>query len=173
MKCTDLLIQDHKIIVGALDVLDRLAERVGNDLPVDVQHVEMLLHFLRTFADDHHQTKEESALFPELMRTPAGSEARLRQMIFEHDQERSLVEGLEDALRTKKGVEFVLFANRLSALIRSHIHKEDTVLFGIAERWLSAEQDERVVAGLEKFQIDPSIVADLHRLESTYLTRAA
>jgi hemerythrin-like domain-containing protein len=107
------------------------------------------------------------------MRTPAASEARLRQMIFEHDQERSLVEGLEDALRTKKGVEFVLFANRLSALIRTHIHKEDTVLFEMAERCLSAAQDERVVAGLEEFQIDPSIVADLHRLESTYLTRAA
>jgi hemerythrin-like domain-containing protein len=173
MKCTDLLIQDHKIILAALDVLDHLAERIGNDLPVEAQDVEALLHFLRTFADDHHQTKEESALFPELMRTPAGCEARLRQIIFEHDQERSLVEGLEDALRTKKGAEFVHFANRLTALIRTHIRKEDTILFEIAERCLSAEQDERVAEGLEKFQIDPSIVADLRRLESTYLKKAA
>jgi hemerythrin-like domain-containing protein len=98
---------------------------------------------------------------------------RLREMIFEHDQERSLVEGLEDALYTKKGVEFVHFAHRLTALIRTHIYKEDTVLFAIAERCLSAAQDERVAAELEKFRIDSSILADLQTLQSAYLTKAA
>src|SRR5207247_5328626 len=143
-KCTDLLIQDHKIIWRSLDVLEHMACCIDKEEYVDPEDVETLLRFLRTFADDHHQTKEESALFPELMRTSAAQEGPLRQMLFEHDQERSLVEGLEDALYTKKGAEFVYFANRLTALLRNHIRKEDDILFEIVERTLSSEQDEKV-----------------------------
>src|SRR5438445_5565563 len=105
MKCTDLLIQEHKIILRAMDVLDHMATRVENSQPVAPEDVETLLRFLRGFADDHHQAQEESALFPELMRTSAWHEGPLRHMVFEHDQERSLVDGIEDALRTKKGSE--------------------------------------------------------------------
>jgi hemerythrin-like domain-containing protein len=173
MKCTDLLTQDHKVILRALDVLEHMARRVENKQAVEPRDVEVLLRFLRTFADDHHQTKEESALFPELMRTSAASEGPLRQMIFEHDQERSLVEGLEDALYTKKGLDFVQLANRLVALIRCHIYKEDNILFDIVERALSIEQDEVVTRHLNEFQMDPNHLADLRRLEWTYLKRAA
>jgi hemerythrin-like domain-containing protein len=173
MKCTELLTRDHTIIVRALDVLDQMAVLVANNQTVDPQDVEALLRFLRTFADNHHQTKEESALFPELMRTTAGSQKPLQQMIFEHDQERSLVEGLEDALYTKKGKEFVHFANRLSSLIRAHVDKEDNLLFEIVNRSLSSEQDERITAELNKFRIDLGVLADLRRLEWTYLKRVA
>src|SRR6476469_5697708 len=98
MKCTDLLIEDHRVITRALDVLDRMATRVENGQSVEHADVEMLLRFLRVFADNYHQAKEESALFPELMRTSLANDARLRQMMFEHDQERSLVEGLTEAM---------------------------------------------------------------------------
>jgi hemerythrin-like domain-containing protein len=107
------------------------------------------------------------------MRTTAGSQKPLQQMIFEHDQERSLVEGLEDALYTKKGKEFVHFANRLSSLIRAHVDKEDNLLFEIVNRSLSSEQDERITAELNKFRIDLGVLADLRRLEWTYLKRVA
>ena len=173
MKCTDLLIQDHKIILRALDVLNHMADRVSHDQPVETQDVETVLRILRTFADNHHQTKEESALFPELLRTSAANNGPLRQMIFEHDQERSLVEGIEDALYTRKGIEFVEYADRLTSLLRTHIRKEDTILFDIAERCLSAEQDNKVTAELDQFHIDMGFLADLRRLEWTYLRRVA
>src|SRR5258706_10673805 len=98
MKCTDLLVQEHKTILRALAVLDHMASRIGQDQPTDAQDVETLLQFLRVFADEQHQTKEESALFPSLMQVSAANKGALHQMIFEHDQERSLVEGLEDTL---------------------------------------------------------------------------
>ena len=173
MKCTDLLVQEHKIILRGLDVLDHMADRLERDQPVETDDIETILRFLRLFADDHHQAKEESALFPELRRTSAGNQGPLLQMTFEHDQERSLVEGLEDALRTKRGKEFAHFARRLTELIRTHIRKEDHILFPIAERCLSEEQDERVTAELGQFQISMDFLADLHRLEWTYLRRTA
>src|SRR5262245_32239712 len=99
MKCTDHLVKDHKVILRALNVLEAIAKRVEDNQPVASEDVETILRFLRAFADDYHQAKEESALFPELMRTSAANKGPLRHMIFEHDQERSLVGGLEDAMR--------------------------------------------------------------------------
>ena len=93
MKCTDILIQDHKIILRALDILEQMAARTEKRQPVEPEDVETLLRFLRSFADDHHQVKEECALFPELMRTSLANDGRLRQMAFEHDQERFIAAG--------------------------------------------------------------------------------
>ena len=173
MKCTELLDKDHQIILRALVVLEQMADEVNKGHSVDPRDVESIICFLKQFEDEHHQTKEESALFPELLRTSAANNGPLRQMIFEHDQERSLVEGIEDALYTRKGIEFVEYADRLTSLLRTHIRKEDTILFDIAERCLSAEQDNKVTAELDQFHIDMGFLADLRRLEWTYLRRVA
>jgi len=173
MKCTNHLIQEHKTILRALDVLDAMATRVEHDQPVESKDVDALLRFLRAFADDHHQGEEESALFPELMKSSAGMHPALRQMALEHDRERSLVEGLEDSLRTRKGREFVELGGRLCDLLRNHIRKEDQILFEIADRSLSAEQDERITAGLNRFQINPDLLTELRSLEWRYLRRVA
>jgi hemerythrin-like domain-containing protein len=157
----------------ALDVLDEYAAWVKSDRHVPEEDVHTILRFLREFADNYHQGREESALFPQLMNTSVMNKGPLQQMIFEHDQERSLVEGLEEALHTKKGDEFVHFASRLTSLMRTHVDKEDKVLFKIAELTLSTEQDEAVAAELSKYEIKPWLITDLQYLEWTYLGRVA
>jgi hemerythrin-like domain-containing protein len=173
MKCTELLIQDHKVILRGLHVLEQMAACAEKGEQLVQGDVAALLHFLREFADEHHQVKEESALFPELRRASAAQDGPLHQMLFEHDQERSLVEGLEDSLYAKKGPDFAHFASRLIDLIRNHIYKEDNILFDIVDRSLSPEQDDRVVAEFNKFQINRSFLADLRRLEWKYLRKVA
>jgi hemerythrin-like domain-containing protein len=91
--------QDHKTIVLQCIVEGEKPERV------DQNDTATLLRFLRVFADEHHHMKEESVLFPELMRTSQTEAGPLRHLLFEHTQERSLVEGLEDALRRTKTAE--------------------------------------------------------------------
>lgn len=179
MKCTDLLMEDHKAILRGLGLLDEIALRVDHGERVPTEDIEGVLEFLRVFGDEYHQTKEESALFPELLRTTGSQRDPLRQMLFEHDQERSLVRGLDDALKTKRGIDFVLYANRLSALIRSHIYKEDHILFDVVERSLSDPQDDVVVAEFYRFDEDlgaatrQRLFDELHRLEWKYLRRVA
>jgi hemerythrin-like domain-containing protein len=58
-------------------------------------------------------------------------------------------------------------------LIRNHIYKEDNILFDIVDRSISDEQDAKVVAEFSNFQINPSVLADLRRLEWKYLRKAA
>jgi hemerythrin-like domain-containing protein len=150
VKCTDLLRQDHKIILRSLDVLQRIVFE-ENPEQVDQNDAATLLRFLRVFADEHHHMKEEGVLFPELMRISQTEAGPLRHLLFEHSQERSLVEGLEDALRRTKTAEFAVFANRLSERVRNHIQKEDGILFPILDVLISGELDQKVTAGFGKF----------------------
>lgn len=173
MKCTDLLLQDHKLIARALDVLEQMARRVERHHPIEHDDVECVLRFLRKFGDDIHQAREESGLFPELLRSFQAQEPSLKQMLFEHDQERSLVEGVEEALYMKNGRQFVEFANHLIELLRNHLRKEDAGLFVIVDRLLSAEQDERIVAELDKYHFEPILTRELQQLEEKYIRKVA
>jgi hemerythrin-like domain-containing protein len=173
MKCTDLLIQDHKIILRALDVLQAMATRTELGEPVEPEDVAALVSFLRTFADDYHQTKEETSFFPALEHTEGIRYEALRHMVFEHNQERSLVEGIEEAVCTKKGEEFIYFANLLIQFLRTHIQKEENVMFEFAARGLSQEKDEQIAEEIEKFECNPACLAELRRLEWAYLRRQA
>ena len=171
MKSTDLLIQDHRLIIRCLDVLDRIAASVYDGGHIDAKDVEAIVRFIRGFADNYHLAKEESALFPEMLRTAPPPDNPLHHLLFQHDQARSLVEAIEDALLTQQAAEFVQFARRLSSLIRHHIETEENVLYVSAARSMTPEQDEQIAMEISKFQADPSYVADLRRLERKYLNQ--
>ena len=175
MKCTDLLDKDHQIILRALDVLEQMADEVKKGYPIDPRDLEFVVRFLKEFEDEHHQTKEESALFPILLKASGAQQVRLEQMRFQHDQERSLVEGLEEALKTKHGQDFVHFAKRLIDLLRAHIYKEESELFGLIELVLSDEEDRRVVEEFGKFDegliSGNQLLEKLQMLEDKYLHR--
>lgn len=177
MQCTNLLEHDHKIILRALNVLAEIAARVEKGAWVDSRDIESILRFLRLFEDEFHQTKEESALFPELRSCASAQSKELQHLLFEHEQERSLVEGLEESLKVKKGADFVFYANRLIALLRNHIYKEDHILFDIIEKSLSKNQDEAVIAAFAKFERGfeaghgRDLLEDLRRMEREYLRK--
>jgi hemerythrin-like domain-containing protein len=75
MKATQFLIEEHKLILRALDVLDAMTARIEKRGNIEARDVDKLLDFLRWFADAHHQAKEETILFPAL-RDAAASQGR-------------------------------------------------------------------------------------------------
>jgi hemerythrin-like domain-containing protein len=153
----------------------------ANDLKMPAaQDVETLLEFFRRFADDHHQGKEESVLFPALRESDLGrAGGPLAHMMFEHEQERSLVEGLEDALRSKKHADFAYYGRRMATVLSNHIFKEDHILFELVEKAITKETDERLVKEMEDFDatLPPGRREELNRivnqLERRYLGKAA
>jgi hemerythrin-like domain-containing protein len=180
LRCTDHLIQEHRIILRAIFVLYAMADRAKESRMPDAEDIESLLNFFRRFADDHHQCKEETVLFPELRNTDAGkTKGPLGQMMFEHDQERSLVEGLENALRTKNAADFFYYGDRLAGVLSTHIYKEDNILFDLVEKTITKEADARLAQEMEKFDLStqPGLVDGLKhevtRLEWKYLGKAA
>src|SRR5215831_13957783 len=99
MKSTTHLSQEHKVILRTLDVLDAICSCVEDNYPADERDIGCILDFLRSFADAHHQAKEEAILFPALKSAAATHGRSVDHMVLEHGHERSLVEQMEKDLR--------------------------------------------------------------------------
>jgi hemerythrin-like domain-containing protein len=152
MKATLILMEEHKYILRALGVITEMADRVANGEEADDRDVDCILQFLQAFGDDHHQEKEEAILFPALLKASNAEEHEcLCQITFEHNQQRSLLEGIEDALRSRKGKDFVYYARRLAELVRIHIQTEEEQVFKHADALLSVEEDERIANELASY----------------------
>jgi len=176
MKSTMFLIQEHKLILRALDVLDAIALSIENRGTADESDLDKVLDFLRWFGDAHHQAKEETILFPAL-KSAAAQERTVEHMTLEHDRERALVEDLEKDLRLGRFSDFASSANRLTSALRNHIYKEDRILFESAASILTPQEDDAVFERLDRFdtpldkQVLQEKLQDLRSLEWKYLRK--
>jgi len=180
LNCTDHLIQEHRLILRAAYVLKAMADQAGQNHMPATDDVDKLLDFFRRFADDHHQGKEEAVLFPAL-RTIDGNRTGgpLGQMTFEHEQERSLVRGLEESLRTKNHADFAYYGGRMAEILSNHIYKEDNILFDLVEKTINREVDKRITQEMLQFDLAlgpeayEGLVHTVNQLELKYLGKAA
>jgi hemerythrin-like domain-containing protein len=179
MKSTKFLMQEHKLILRALDVLENIALFAEKNGAVDDADVGTVMDFLRWFADAHHQAKEEAILFPALRHAAAAQDRPVQHMMLEHEQDRALIEKIETAVRLAKIPDFVSCVERLSSTLRNHIYKEDQILFEMTCEALDAAVDNDVVARLERFEtpVDKETLtaklAELRALEWKYVRRAS
>jgi hemerythrin-like domain-containing protein len=156
-----------------------MSTRASNDGTYNQEDVEAILHILRVFGDDYHQAKEESALFPVFAAVCDRSEyAAVRHMLFEHEQDRSLIEGMEDAVHRSNAAQFAEYAQRLATILRNHIYKEDNILFERINGALSQSDDAQVVRDFERFdrefrKSEQEIMHRLRVLEWKYLRKSA
>jgi len=177
MKSTDLLIQEHKLILRALDVLDAMSVSIEKTGTCELADIDRILDFLRSFADAHHQAKEETVLFPALKSAAATHGRSVDHMVLEHGHERSLVEQMEKDLRLANLSEFVGRANLLCSTLRNHIYKEDRILFATADAILTTREDDEVFERLSHFdtQLDKQAidekVKELRSLEWKHLRK--
>jgi hemerythrin-like domain-containing protein len=179
MRCVEVLMEEHKTILRALDVLQAMALMSDAGQTVNRDDIQCIIEFLRTFADDRHQGKEECELFPVLRSAGARAEIdSVRHMIFEHNQERSLVGGLEDAMLAGNNRNFAEYAERLIGILRTHIYKEDHILFEAVSNILTNAEDERITAGFKALdssvppELCDSLLRQLRRLERKYMAKA-
>jgi len=127
MRATQFLIEEHKVILRALDVLDAMTASVEKAQTMEESDLDNILDFLRWFADGHHQAKEETILFPALKRAAASEHRPVDHMALEHEHERLLIEEMEKNVRLARLPEFASSAAHLSSTLRNHIYKEDRI----------------------------------------------
>jgi hemerythrin-like domain-containing protein len=167
MKCAELVMEEHAILRRGLDVLDGMIRKLEQGERIEIADAITILKFINLFGVEYHQTIEEQILFPALLRaTP--QESPIRQMLLEHREHRTLVDAVDSALISRRGIEFVRTSRGLTVLFRSHLDREETVLRDAAKAWLSKEEDDAVVAELTKNRQEPENYAHLPRLESKY-----
>jgi hemerythrin-like domain-containing protein len=143
---TQILREEHEVILRALALLERLGRRLDAGEAVDRDALEWLGEFFATFADRCHHGKEEQHLFPALERHGVPREGGpLGVMLQEHEHGRALVRAMAegDDRQTVEAIEGYV------ALLRAHIDKENEVLFPLAEQLLPDAEQRGLVGAFE------------------------
>jgi hemerythrin-like domain-containing protein len=161
MQATTILRQEHDAILKMLDGLDDTSHQLGSGISVPPATLNGLLEFFQLFADRCHHGKEEELLFPLLERKgmPRGG-GPLGVMLFEHDHGRQLVREMVAAATEYQGrsgpagERWAKAAQQYSTLLREHILKENNILFSMAERMLTPEEQDSLGAEFEKSEVE-------------------
>lgn len=158
---TETLRHEHDAILRMLDATEETARQLAAGAPVEPRILEGLLEFFRLFADQCHHGKEEDLLFPKLAEKGLPRNmGPIGVMLLEHDQGRALVRQMADAAADHKaGREdaagrWAESARSYAALLREHIAKENHILFVMAERMLTAEEQQELSAQFETVEVE-------------------
>lgn len=140
--------EDHVHILRLIDVMEHIT---ALDNP-DTDHLEKIVDIIKKFADGIHHAKEENEFFPMLVKkgfSPANGPIAV--MLNDHVAGRNFVKGMSENITLyksgRKNSLNAIYANMngYSQLLRSHIAKENNVLFKMAENALSPSDHEELL----------------------------
>ena len=127
--------EEHEVALAALDRLEAAAEALRSGAPVEPHFATAReVHGLLCGAVRQHNEDEERALFPVL-----GEDAPLGPFLEEHGTLWKLEEDLAAALARADRERVARLALDIVDLLRTHIRRENEVLFPMARALLGAE----------------------------------
>ncbi|MGA2613166.1 MAG: hemerythrin domain-containing protein [Spirochaetia bacterium] len=153
-KAIEDLQNEHQAILSSLQILDTLTKRLSRGLDVERRDIHDFTAFLKEFADKCHHGKEESILFPALVKAGIAEKGGpIGVMLTEHSKGRELIKEMEAAVSGREDQErFTRAAREYSSLLQAHIEKENTVLFPSAERVLTADQLDQIHSAFQQHE---------------------
>jgi hemerythrin-like domain-containing protein len=160
---TDVLRNEHRVILRALVLLEVAAGRLSGGQPLRDGLWDELLDWLRAFADRNHHAKEEQHLFPALGEAGVPTQGGpVSVMLDEHAEGRELLQAMAAGPVGRR----VEAARRYGQLLRDHIDKENGVLLPLAETVLNPQSQLLVARGFEKIEMELGPLAVLEHAEA-------
>src|SRR5690242_7372209 len=143
MTPTNVLREEHRVILKGLDVLERAAARATAGGAVGDGWWAAAVTWLRAFADRNHHAKEEAALFPAMVKAGVPSDGGpIAVMLEEHVEGRRLVTAMDMGAGPARIAACCAYVD----LLRAHIEKENEIVFPLADAVL----EEQAVQGLRR-----------------------
>lgn len=146
---------DHVHILRLTEIM----EHVTYDSEPDVTTLESIVDIIKNFADGLHHAKEENIYFPYLStRGFSTSQGPVAVMLHEHVLGRNYVKGMSENITLyKNGNPAALkkvYDNMrgYAELLQSHISKENNILFRMADRVLTEEEQANLVGEFDKIE---------------------
>ncbi len=170
---TAVLRKEHEAILKMLAVTEEVARRLEDGERIAPDTLANLLEFFRLFADKCHHGKEEDLLFPQLEKKGmprAGGPIWV--MLTEHEQGRKLIQQMARATEAypnqpeAAGHAWAQAAGGYASLLRAHIDKENNVLFVMAEKMLTPDEQTALAEGFEKIEVEKMGVGTHERLHA-------
>ncbi|MEI6241954.1 MAG: hemerythrin domain-containing protein [Chlamydiota bacterium] len=154
-KPLSFLIHEHILIEKALALFDDLLHTSVTQVEV----LDRLVDFFRTYADRCHHGKEENILFTQSREKTLTPELKklLEDLEFDHKKGRSLVTLIDDTNQFFKKGDFTLKDHciknikELLSLYFRHIEKENTIFFPGILPYFSASELEKMYDAFENF----------------------
>jgi len=182
MTPTMQLKKEHDAIQQMLGILERVCRKLESGEQVNPVHLEQMIEFIRVFADKRHHGKEEDLLFPAMEASGFPREGGPTGVMFrEHDEGRSYVRALSEAVSQYKGgnlaasPHIVRSARSYIALLTQHIDKENNILFPMADMHLSEEKQRELLVEFDRVETEKIGVGKheefhqlLHNLKGMY-----
>ncbi|HEY6100222.1 MAG TPA: hemerythrin domain-containing protein [Anaeromyxobacter sp.] len=161
MDAIDTLMSEHRVIESVLDALVAFSDEVRRNGTTEKEELARFVAFVRGFADACHHGKEEGVLFAAMVEHGFPRDGGpIAVMLQEHDEGRGLV-GVLNARAEQPAPwsdadrqEIADVAFGFSQMLRQHIHKEDAVLYPMAEEHLPPEALQRVGEDCERFEAE-------------------
>ena len=161
MTATETLKHEHQVILLVLDAAEREAQGIQRTGQVRPERTKEMIEFFRSFADRCHHAKEENLLFVKMeergMPVQGGP---IGVMLLEHNEGRRVVRATAEALPQAERGEAAALASvsdNLAAfahLLRAHIHKEDHVLYPMADQMLTAQDQKELAAAFDRVEAE-------------------
>jgi len=183
VKATEQLKEEHEAIKLLLRILEKVSQKIEAKEEIDSKHLEMMLEFIRLFADKCHHGKEEDVLFLALEKAGIPKEGGpIAVMLMEHDEGRGYVRGMVESIEHyRKGdraalAKFVPNARGYARLLTQHIDKENNVLYVMVEMHIPPNRQKELLKGFEKIEAErigagkhEELHESLHYLGNIYL----
>ena len=157
---TQVLKDEHTLILQALDALERKIAALEAGAAPDRAYFEKAVTFLRTFADQCHHGKEENLLFNTMVDQGFPLHGGpIAVMLSEHDTGRAFIRGIAEGAagvgRDPAAAQQIIQNGRgYIRLLRAHIDKENTILFPMADNILSPQDQDYLQKEFERFETE-------------------
>jgi len=158
MEATNILMREHELILRGVAVLERMAARAQSGPGVPAADAEAIIDFIRKFADGCHHAKEEGVLFPAMEAAGMPREGGpIAVMLAEHVQGRAAVAMMAGAVAnfaTEASAQqvFARGGTAYAALLTHHIHKENNILFRMADNMIGPDRDAELVRAYDEHE---------------------
>ena len=168
---TQNLENDHVYIIRLIDVMEKMVLNCATD----TAHLELVVNLIKTYADGFHHAKEEQVLFP-LLEEKGFSKVHgpVAVMLHEHVEGREFVKGISQRIDVYKAgnvsalPEIYQYMQGYVDLLREHINKENNVLFKLADKALSSDEQLELLnkfGSIEKQYDSEQIAASILEIE--------
>lgn len=144
MQATDVLYEEHRVIMKVLECLQKIVDEAEQNGKLNAESAQTALDFFKNFADGCHHSKEEARLFIVMQENGIPRQGGpIGVMLMEHDDGRSFVRGMaREIAKAAAGDATALQSFSQNAgdfihLLSAHISKEDQVLFPMAGQILN------------------------------------
>jgi len=159
MKPIEDLKSEHEGILLMLDVLETMSEKIVAGKSIATDHLKQVIDFFQVFVDKCHHGKEERLLFGAMKEAGVPREGGpIGVMLSEHGRGRQFIAEMKNLLNSyEKGESGALVVLTTPALqyvnlLRSHIWKENNVLFPMAEKTVSSAKLELIGEQFDRFE---------------------